>query len=107
MHVDDEVIATNVCFQVAGRMSYYQSGRDIDHRWRGVGMTLIARAIEHAVAAGCHEVDFLRGREGYKREFASQERQLLRIQAQWGMRGRAASAVLAVARRARRATRAG
>ena len=103
MHVDGRVIATNVCFEVAGTMSYYQSGRDLDHRWRGSGMTLIAHAIEHALDAGCRELDFLRGSERYKREFADRERKILRIRTTPRQRGRAVATLLSAARSARTA----
>jgi CelD/BcsL family acetyltransferase involved in cellulose biosynthesis len=100
--VDDRVIAINVCFQVAGRLSYYQSGRDTDERWRGAGMTLIAHAIEHGIDAGCRELDMLRGGEGYKRQFATKERRILRIDTTRGISGRVVAGLMAAYRAVRR-----
>src|SRR5205807_436927 len=45
---------------------YYLGGFDPELARRSVGTLLTARAIETAVADGCREFDFLRGREPYK-----------------------------------------
>ncbi len=74
----DEVIATSVILQVGGRTSGYQAGRLQDRRFRGSGTVLVVRVLEHAIASGCHELDFLRGNEPYKAEFTAQARLVYR-----------------------------
>jgi CelD/BcsL family acetyltransferase involved in cellulose biosynthesis len=90
----DTVIATVSCFEVAGRSSLYQSGRLVDRRWRNSTTVLLARAVEDACQRGLAEVDFLRGAEPYKRNFATDERHLLRLRAAKGVGGRLALAGL-------------
>jgi len=107
--VDDRTVAVNVCFEVGGRLSYYQIGRDLDRRWRGSGTALMAHCVEHAIGAGCREFDLLRGSEAYKRLWADETRDVLRVQSVRGLRGRlagvAAPAARAVRSGARRLTR--
>jgi CelD/BcsL family acetyltransferase involved in cellulose biosynthesis len=90
----ETVIATVSCFEVAGRSSLYQSGRLVDRRWRNSTTVLLARVVEDACRRGLTEVDFLRGSESYKRNFAAQERSLLRLRAAKGIGGRLALAGL-------------
>jgi CelD/BcsL family acetyltransferase involved in cellulose biosynthesis len=101
--IDDRAIAVNVCFQVAGRLSYYQSGRDTDRRWRGAGTALIGHCVEQAIDSGCREFDLLRGSEAYKRQWATRERKILRMRAARGIPGWAAAGALATGLRAKRA----
>ncbi|MGH9031109.1 MAG: GNAT family N-acetyltransferase [Acidimicrobiia bacterium] len=101
--VDGRTVAVNVCFEVAGRLSYYQVGRDADRRWRGSGTTLIAHAVEHAIEAGCRELDLLRGAEAYKRQWATEQREVLRIRAGRGLAGRVALAGLGLGSRSKQA----
>lgn len=77
----DAVIATMVTFEVAGRLSLYQSARLTDFQWRDVTLVLLAAAISDACTRGFAEVDFLRGDEPYKANFARQQRDLLRFRA--------------------------
>jgi hypothetical protein len=90
------------CLEVAGRVSFYQSGWVPAHRWRNSSTLLLARIIDDACQRGFTEVDLLRGDEPYKRGFASAERQLLRLRAAHGPAGHAALAVLVLASRMRR-----
>ena len=98
----DAVVAAMGCFEVAGRMSLYQSGWLPAHRWRNASTLLLTRAIEDACRRGLTEVDLLRGDEPYKRSFAPAARQLLRLQAAHGWAGRLALALLVLGRRSRR-----
>lgn len=83
-----EVIAVQAWFDVAGRASFYQSGRDVsDPRWRGAGTVLHAHAAAWACQAGCQELDLLRGEEAYKREWAPRTRRLLRYRVARGVQG--------------------
>jgi len=85
---DDLVVATVAAFEVAGRVSLYQSARLTDRRWRDVTTVLLAAIIDDACARGIREVDFLRGAELYKGRFAPDRREMLRLIAGTGVSGR-------------------
>lgn len=85
---DDLVVATVTAFEVAGRVSLYQSARLTDRRWRDVTTVLLATIIDDACARGFSEVDFLRGDEPYKGRFAPNHREMLRLVAGNGVAGR-------------------
>lgn len=97
----DTVIAIVVTFEVAGRVSLYQSARLTDFHWRDAISVLLAGVITGACDRGFTEVDFLRGDEVYKRHFALEQRELLRLQAANGSTGRALLTLELAARRAR------
>jgi CelD/BcsL family acetyltransferase involved in cellulose biosynthesis len=84
----DLVAATVTAFEVAGRVSLYQSARLTDRRWRGVTTVLLAAIIDDACARGFSEVDFLRGDEPYKGRFTRNHRQMSRLVAGKGVVGR-------------------
>ncbi|MEI2640419.1 MAG: GNAT family N-acetyltransferase [Microthrixaceae bacterium] len=71
-----EMVAMEVDFEVAGRLSFYQSGRRTDHEMRGCGSVLRFQIIEAAIDRGIQEYDLLRGEEPYKAEWATAARQL-------------------------------
>lgn len=96
----ETVIAIVVAFEVAGRVSLYQSARLTDFRWRDATSVLLAAIITDACDRGFTEVDFLRGDEAYKTNFAPERRDLLRLQA---ANGRTGSALLALEQAARTA----
>ena len=79
--VGETIIAIFVTFEVAGRVSLYQSGRLTDDRWRDGATVLLAAVIADACNRGLTEVDFLRGDEDYKSSYAAGQRQLLRLRA--------------------------
>jgi hypothetical protein len=85
---DNLVVATVTAFEVADRMSLYQSARLTDRRWRDATTVLLAAIIDDACARGFSEVDFLRGDEPYKRRFAPNHREVLRLVAGKGAVGR-------------------
>jgi CelD/BcsL family acetyltransferase involved in cellulose biosynthesis len=85
---DNLVVATVTAFEVAGRMSLYQSARLTDRRWRDATIVLLAAIIDDACARGFSEVDFLRGDEPYKGRFTADYRELLRLVAGKGAVGR-------------------
>jgi CelD/BcsL family acetyltransferase involved in cellulose biosynthesis len=87
---DQTVIAIMVTFEVAQRVSLYQSARLTDKRWREASTVVIAEAISNACKRGFSEVDFLRGDEDYKRNFTSERRQVVRLRAAAGWLGRSA-----------------
>jgi CelD/BcsL family acetyltransferase involved in cellulose biosynthesis len=96
LRVGDEVAAVDVAFTVAGRMSYYQGGRSLEERHSGAGTVLMANGFRWASSAGMSEVDFLRGTEPYKMQWATHTRRLLRLRLGVGPRGRAAMAAIRV-----------
>jgi CelD/BcsL family acetyltransferase involved in cellulose biosynthesis len=97
---DNLVVATVTAFEVAGRVSLYQSARLTDRRWRDVTTVLLAAIIDDACARGFSEVDFLRGDEPYKGRFAPNHREMLRLVAGKGVAGRLGGVTKAAAFRA-------
>ena len=89
---DEEVISIVLAFEVAGRVSLYQSARLLDPRWRDATTVLLAAVIDDACGRGFTEVDFLRGEEPYKGRFAPRRRAMCRLLAGHGGAARAASA---------------
>jgi CelD/BcsL family acetyltransferase involved in cellulose biosynthesis len=102
LNADGTVIAIMVSFEVAGRVSLYQSARLTDFRWRDATNLLLATIISDACDRGFAEVDFLRGDEVYKKNFATERRELLRLRTANGRTGRAALAMEAAVRKAKR-----
>lgn len=78
-----------------GKMIYYQSGYDPAWAPRSVGLVLLARVAEDTFREGLAELDFLRGDEAYKSDWARAERWTVRLRFWRGARGRAARAALA------------
>jgi CelD/BcsL family acetyltransferase involved in cellulose biosynthesis len=101
--VGGTVVAAVACFEVAGRLSLYQSGHAVDHRWRNALTVLLDSVVEDACRRGCAEVDLLRGTEPYKLLFASECRTIVRLSAATGARGRLALGALILLGRLRRA----
>jgi CelD/BcsL family acetyltransferase involved in cellulose biosynthesis len=98
----ETVIAIMVSFEVAGRVSLYQSARLTETRWRDATTVLLARVLADACDRGFTEVDFLRGDEGYKSNFAPERRELLRLRAASGGTGQIALVMEMAARKAKR-----
>ena len=98
---DDLVVATVTAFEVAGRVSLYQSGRLTERRWRDATTVLLAAIIDDACARGFNEVDFLRGEEPYKGRFTRTDREMLRLVAGQGVVGRLGGVTQAVTSQAR------
>ena len=84
---DDLVVATVTAFEVAGRVSLYQSARLTDRRWRDATNVLLAFIIDDACTRGFSEVDFLRGDEPYKGRFTRNHREMVRLVAGQGVVG--------------------
>jgi len=101
LHAAETVIATMVVFEVASRVSLYQSARMTDHRWRDSTSMLLHAVIADASDRGFTEVDFLRGDEAYKKNFAPHSRELVRLRSANGWAGRAALLAEAAARKAK------
>ncbi|MGB7052957.1 MAG: GNAT family N-acetyltransferase [Acidimicrobiales bacterium] len=91
---DSAVIAVLVAFEVAGRVSLYQSARSMGAEWREAASVLLTTVITEACARGFAEVDFLRGDEPYKGRYAQGRRQMVRLLAGNGGAARVASMAL-------------
>jgi CelD/BcsL family acetyltransferase involved in cellulose biosynthesis len=100
--VGESVIAIVVVFEVARRISLYQSARSIESRWRDAMVVLLHAIIRDACTRGFTEVDFLRGDEVYKNNFAPERRQLLRLRAASGKLAREIQISEIAARKAKR-----
>lgn len=98
----DDVVSCMVTFEVAGRVSLYQSARRTEPRWRDATIMLLSEIIADACERGFAEVDFLRGEETYKDSFAPERRQLVRLRAAAGRTARLALSAELAARRAKR-----
>ena len=85
------IVATVLAFEVAGRVSLYQSARLTDPRWRDATTALLADIIDDACTRGFTEVDFLRGEESYKGRFTPHHREMFRLVAGNGLVGRLGS----------------
>jgi CelD/BcsL family acetyltransferase involved in cellulose biosynthesis len=82
----NETAAILASFEVAGRVSYYQSGRIPTAVWKNASTVLLARAVEDAAHRRMREADFLRGDEPYKSHFATAQRELFRVRCATGVR---------------------
>ena len=85
----EAVISIFVTFEVAGRVSLYQSARLTDPQWREASTVLLSMIIADACDHGLTEIDFLRGDEPYKHRFAPMRRELFRLAVAKGVVGRA------------------
>lgn len=88
LRTEELVVATVTSFEVAGRVSLYQSARLTDRRWRDATIVLLAAIIDDACTRGFKEVDFLRGDEPYKGRFAQDHREIVRLVVGTGIMGR-------------------
>ena len=86
LRAGEATVAVLVSFEVAGRVSAYQSGRIPAHPWRNASTVLYARVFADAAARGLREADLLRGDEPYKSLFADSRRELWRLRLAIGPR---------------------
>jgi CelD/BcsL family acetyltransferase involved in cellulose biosynthesis len=100
LHRDGEVLASHVDLLTAGRVSYFQAGRNTASDLPSLGTVLMAHAVEHAGRIGAVEYDLLRGGQAYKDAWAHDARPVVRIEGSHGVRGRIALSVLTSRRRA-------
>jgi CelD/BcsL family acetyltransferase involved in cellulose biosynthesis len=99
---EDSVVASVMAFEVAGRVSLYQSARQADPRWRDATTVLLATIIDDACDRGFREVDFLRGEEAYKGRFAPNRREVIRLIAGKGIVGQLGRIAVTANARAKR-----
>jgi CelD/BcsL family acetyltransferase involved in cellulose biosynthesis len=75
-------LAMLYCFAYADRYYFYQAGRDPEWNKHRVGLVLMHKAIEQAIAEHARVFDFLRGEEDYKYMWAADEVKAVRL-AHW------------------------
>jgi CelD/BcsL family acetyltransferase involved in cellulose biosynthesis len=79
--VQGEAAATYLNFDYGNRIMVYNSGLDSDsHGYLSPGIVLIARLVEHAIAARREVFDFLRGGESYKYDMGGQDTPVYRME---------------------------
>jgi CelD/BcsL family acetyltransferase involved in cellulose biosynthesis len=72
-------IAAGVHFETADGYLYYNAGIDPDARDLSPGVVMTARYLQRAIAAGKRRLDFLRGDESYKYDWAALDEPIQRI----------------------------
>jgi CelD/BcsL family acetyltransferase involved in cellulose biosynthesis len=102
LELDGQPAAAWYGFRFGATESYYQAGRDPTLDYASVGFVLLAHSIREAFLDGLTEYRFLRGDDGYKSRFASQNGTLDTLAVSSGARGRA---VVAAARALRSSSR--
>lgn len=79
MEVDGRPVSYYLGFRYNGRFYLYSTSHLSDFRKLGVGKFLMMRVFQEYWQSGCHEIDFLRGDEPYKREWTKEVRQNQRL----------------------------
>ena len=87
---EGEAVAVELDLVLGSSIAFYQAGRRTEREWRGCGSVLRARIIEASALAGATEYDLLRGDEGYKADWATDRRDLVRCTMGVGVLGIAA-----------------
>ena len=77
--VNRQTAASLYGFSMGGKFFYYQAGFDPSWGDRSVGMVLMGKTIQAAIARGWREFDFLRGPEAYKSHWTSSQRKTWNI----------------------------
>jgi CelD/BcsL family acetyltransferase involved in cellulose biosynthesis len=93
LELDGRCVAGLYGFRYGGAESYYQSGREPALHRESLGMVMLTHAIRSAAADGIQTFSLLRGQEGYKYRFATEDHGLDTV---CTTRGRAAAAALSV-----------
>jgi CelD/BcsL family acetyltransferase involved in cellulose biosynthesis len=79
LHVDGHAVAGELNFVYRGTYYAYNGCHDPDWNQESVGTVLQWEVIRQAIAAGCHEYDFLRGEERYKYRWGAKPRPHVQI----------------------------
>ena len=79
MEIDDEPVATSLCFDYAGSRLLYNSGYNPEYGYYSVGLLLNALCLGEAIEQGIAFFDFLRGPEPYKHHLGGQQRKLYQM----------------------------
>ncbi|MBI4458511.1 MAG: GNAT family N-acetyltransferase [Acidobacteria bacterium] len=80
LRLDDTPVASLYGFYYDRVFYFYQSGFDIGYSKHSVGLIVMGLAIQNAIREGAREYDLLHGNEGYKSHWASQTRELGRLE---------------------------
>jgi len=80
LRLDGRAIAVVLAFASGGRVLFYSHGFDPAHARLSPGRLALLALIEHAVATGAYELDFLRGVERYKYDWGAQNRWTYRLE---------------------------
>jgi CelD/BcsL family acetyltransferase involved in cellulose biosynthesis len=78
-------VASLLCFDWNDGLYVYNSGYDPQYASLSVGIALLGRSIQDAIARGNKRVDFLRGREQYKFQLGAQAFPIYRLTLHKGM----------------------
>ncbi len=73
LEIDEQPVATSLCFDYASSRLLYNSGYDPEFGYYSVGLLLNALCLQEAIDQGMNYFDFLRGSEPYKGHLGGQQ----------------------------------
>ena len=79
LEIEDEVVATSLCFDYASSRLLYNSGYNPAFGYYSVGLLLNALCLRSAIDEGIGYFDFLRGSEPYKHHLGGRPRNLYQM----------------------------
>lgn len=87
LKIQGRTAAVFYCFRYQDRVSFYQTGYDLDWARYSPGEAIMAHAIRSSIEEGARELDLLRGAEPYKSEWTATARRNLRLRLATTRRG--------------------
>ena len=79
LEIDEQPVATSLCFDYASSRLLYNSGYDPEFGYYSVGLLLNALCLREAIDRGMKYFDFLRGSEPYKGHLGGQKSMLYQL----------------------------
>ena len=79
MEIDNQPVATSLCFDYASSRLLYNSGYNPEYAYYSVGLLLNALCLKEAIEQKLEYFDFLRGPEAYKKDLGGQQRNLYQM----------------------------
>jgi len=79
MEIDNQPVATSLCFDYASSRLLYNSGYNPEYGYYSVGLLLNALCLKEAIEQKIGYFDFLRGSESYKKDLGGQQRNLYQM----------------------------
>lgn len=79
LEMDDQPVASSLCFDYDNVRMLYNSGHDPEYRYYSVGLLLHSLCLREALERGYRYFDFLRGNEPYKYRLGGSDHHLYRI----------------------------
>ena len=79
LEIDEQPVATSLCFDYASSRLLYNSGYDPEFGYYSVGLLLNALCLQEAIDQGMKYFDFLRGSEPYKGHLGGQKSTLYQL----------------------------